>query len=57
MPSLGDRTVEGAAKAGLAGIAVEAGGVIVADMAALIRAADTAGLFVYGLPSDTGAAE
>ena len=57
MPSLGVRTVEGAAKAGLAGIAVEAGGVIVADMAALIRAADAAGLFVYGLPPDAGAAE
>ncbi|MDQ0513277.1 LpxI family protein [Ancylobacter amanitiformis] len=53
MPSLGVRTVEGAARAGLAGIAVEAGGVIVADVAALVRAADQAGLFIYGLAPPT----
>ncbi len=50
MPSLGLRTVEGAARAGLAGIAVEAGGVIVADLAEIVRRADEAGLFLYGLP-------
>lgn len=49
MPSLGQRTVEGAIRAGLAGIAVEAGGVIVADLAEIVRRADEAGLFVYGL--------
>ncbi|WAC26169.1 LpxI family protein [Ancylobacter sp. SL191] len=49
MPSLGERTVEGAARAGLAGIAVEAGGVIVADLARLVAAADAAGLFIYGI--------
>lgn len=48
MPSLGPRTVEGAARAGLAGIAVEAGGVIGTDVDAIIRAADAAGIFVYG---------
>ena len=47
LPSLGVRTVEGAARAGLAGIAVEAGGVIVSDVEALLRAADAAGLFIH----------
>lgn len=51
LPSLGSRTVENAASAGLAGIAVEARGVIVADMEALIRAADKSGLFVYAFES------
>lgn len=48
LPSLGVVTVEGAAKAGLAGIAVEAGGVIAADLEAIIAAADAAGLFIHG---------
>ncbi|MFT0861655.1 LpxI family protein [Ancylobacter sp. G4_0304] len=52
MPSLGPRTVEGAARAGLAGIAVEAGGVIVSDVEALLRAADAAGLFIYAFPAE-----
>ncbi len=47
MPSLGVRTVEGAARAGLAGIALEAGGVIVADVEALVQAANRAGLFIF----------
>jgi DUF1009 family protein len=50
LPSLGPRTVEGVAKAGLAGIAVEAGGVIVTDTTELVRAADAAGVFLVGLP-------
>jgi DUF1009 family protein len=52
LPSLGARTVEGAARAGLAGIAVEAGGVIVSDVGALVRAADSAGLFIYAFGQD-----
>ena len=56
LPSLGVRTVEGAARAGLAGIAVEAGGVIVADVEALVRAADRAGIFIYAFERD-GAGE
>ena len=44
-------TVEGAAKAGLAGIAVVAGNTIVAEPQAMIEAADKAGLFVTGLPA------
>ncbi len=49
LPSLGIRTVEGAARAGLAGIAVEAGGVMAVEAAAMIAAADASGLFVVGI--------
>lgn len=49
LPTVGARTVEGAAKAGLAGIAVIAGHTIAADAQAMISAADSAGLFVQGL--------
>ncbi|TDL83560.1 LpxI family protein [Palleronia sediminis] len=46
LPAIGPETVELAAAAGLCGIAVEAGGVMVLDPPELIRAADAAGLFV-----------
>ncbi len=49
LPAVGSRTVEGAALAGLAGIAVAAGHALVADAQAMIEAADKAGLFVTGL--------
>jgi UDP-2,3-diacylglucosamine hydrolase len=52
LPSIGPATVEGAAKAGLSGIAVVAGETIMADPAALAAAADRAGLFVVGLPGE-----
>jgi len=51
LPSIGPRTVEGAARAGLAGIAVVAGSTIVAEPARLIAAADRANIFVVGLPA------
>jgi DUF1009 family protein len=51
LPTVGARTVEGAAKAGLAGIAVIAGQTVAADAQAMIAAADSAGLFVQGLPA------
>ncbi|HSI39784.1 MAG TPA: UDP-2,3-diacylglucosamine diphosphatase LpxI [Xanthobacteraceae bacterium] len=54
LPSLGPRTVQGVADAGLAGLAVEAGGVIVTDLPALVRAADAAGLFVLGIEAGNG---
>ena len=50
LPSIGPRTVETAAAAGLAGIAVEAAGAITADLQAMTRAADAAGLFFVGVP-------
>lgn len=48
LPTIGLRTVEGAAAAGLAGIVVEAGAALVVDRDAVRRAADEAGVFVYG---------
>ncbi len=50
LPTIGVRTVERAAAAGLAGIAVEAGGAIVADAEGVARKADEFGLFVLGFP-------
>jgi DUF1009 family protein len=49
LPAVGVKTIEGAAKAGLAGIAVIAGHTIAADPQAMIEAADKAGLFIEGL--------
>lgn len=51
LPSIGPRTVEGAARAGLAGIAVVASGTIVAEPVRLVQAADRANIFVVGLPA------
>jgi DUF1009 family protein len=48
LPTIGVRTVERAAAAGLAGIAIEAGAALVIDREAVIAAADRYGLFVYG---------
>lgn len=50
LPAIGPRTIEGAAAAGLAGVAVIAGNTVVADPQTVIETADTAGLFVVGLP-------
>ncbi len=49
LPTIGPRTVEGAANAGLAGIAVVAGNTIAAEAQAMIEAADKAGLFIVGV--------
>ena len=49
LPSIGPKTVEAAARAGLAGVAVIAGETVVAEPAALAEAADRAGLFVFGV--------
>lgn len=49
MPAIGPRTVEQAAAAGLAGVVVEAGAVLVLDRAEAIRGADTSGCALYGL--------
>jgi DUF1009 family protein len=51
LPTIGSRTIERAAAAALAGVAVLAGNTVVADPQDMIEAADTAGLFVTGLPS------
>lgn len=52
LPTIGVRTVEGAAAAGLAGIAVEAQGALAVRRADIVAAANRAGLFVYGFSAE-----
>jgi DUF1009 family protein len=47
LPAIGPETVRGAAAAGLEGIVIAAGGVMVLDRAAAVAAADAAGLFLW----------
>lgn len=54
LPSIGPRTVDGLAAAGLAGLAVVAGGAIVAEPQELIQKADRAGIFVVGVNEGMG---
>jgi UDP-2,3-diacylglucosamine hydrolase len=49
LPTIGLRTIEGAARAGLRGIAVEAGASLLIDPPTLATAADRAGLFILGV--------
>lgn len=49
LPTIGLSTIENARKAGLAGIAVEAGRALVLERDAVVGAADAAGLFVVGV--------
>jgi DUF1009 family protein len=53
LPSIGPLTVEGAARAGLAGIAVVAGSTVVAEPEHLAAAADRERLFVLGVRDET----
>jgi len=53
MPTIGLATVQAAASAGLAGVAVEAGGALVLQRAQALELADAAGLFVYGFAPET----
>ncbi len=55
LPSIGPRTIEGVAAAGLAGIAVVAGGTIAAEPQELVQKADNAGIFVVGVKEAAGA--
>jgi DUF1009 family protein len=48
LPAIGPGTVERAAAAGLAGVAVQAGGVMILGYAATVAAADAGGLFIWG---------
>lgn len=54
LPSIGPRTLENAARAGLGGIAVLAGSTIVAEPERIPAAADGAGLFVVGIEDTDG---
>jgi UDP-2,3-diacylglucosamine hydrolase len=51
LPTIGPRTVECAAAASLAGIAIVAGDTVVVEPQAMVEAADAAGLFITGLPA------
>jgi UDP-2,3-diacylglucosamine hydrolase len=56
MPTIGPATVVGAEAAGLAGIAIEAGRVMIVDRAETRRRADAAGLFILAAnPEEVGA--
>lgn len=55
LPTIGVRTLETAAAAGLAGVAVEAGGALAVRRGDIIAFADSEGLFVYGFtPAELG---
>jgi len=49
LPTVGGATVANLAKAGFAGIAVEAGATLILDREEMLREADAAGLFVVGI--------
>ncbi len=49
LPTIGLRTIEGAAKAGLVGVVVEAGGALIIDKANVIAACQEAGMFLLGV--------
>lgn len=53
LPSIGKRTIEGVARAGLAGLAVLAGGTIVAEPQSIVESADRAGIFVVGFRDES----
>jgi len=54
LPAVGPRTIDLAVAAGLAGIAVEAHGALIAERDETIRKADAANLFLIGIGPDTG---
>ncbi len=54
LPTIGIETVVRAQAAGLRGIAVEAGGTLIADRDRCVATADAAGLFLLGVAPDTG---
>ncbi len=56
LPTIGPETLEGAARAGLAGIVGEAGRVLVLERESLVSSADRLGLFVVGVAAADPAA-
>ena len=54
LPTIGPATVRNASRAGLAGVAGEAGLVLVVDRAAVVGLSDELGLFVIGVPPGAG---
>jgi len=54
LPTIGIATLENAIRAGLAGIAVQAGGALIAQRENLIASADAANIFIYGFDANLG---
>jgi UDP-2,3-diacylglucosamine hydrolase len=54
MPAIGPRTVDGVVAAGLAGIVLEAGGVLVLDRDETVRRAAANACAIHGLPAASG---
>jgi DUF1009 family protein len=52
LPVIGLSTIQGAAQANLAGIAIPEGGALILGRKAVVEAADKAGLFIWGLSMD-----
>lgn len=50
LPAIGPKTIDGVAQAGLAGLAAVAGSAIMVEPQELIRRADAAGVFAFGVP-------
>ena len=53
LPTVGPKTIDLAAAAGLAGIAVEASGALIAEKEVTLKRADDAGLFVVGIEHES----
>lgn len=56
LPAIGPQTIKGAAAAGLAGVVVQAGSVLLIGRDETVAAADQAGLFLWGRPVDSAPA-
>lgn len=56
LPVIGPQTVAGARRAGLAGIVIAEGGVMILDQSAVVEACDAAGLFLWVRPAGEGEA-
>lgn len=52
LPTIGVATIKAAARAGIAGIGIEAGKALVIDLPAVVAAADQSGLFVTGIQTN-----
>ena len=55
LPAIGPATVQGAQAAGLAGIVIDAGGVMILDRDRAVQMADEAGLFIWARAPEGGA--
>ena len=55
LPTIGKKTVDGVAAAGLAGIGYEAGGALIVDVDSVKARANELGIFLFGFPRDPSA--